>query len=129
MTTTAATGTSTAVVTVAGNDANAAIIGSGNGNEVAVVDGGGGNTGTVRRNRPGTKGEEFCRWAEEPFEEMDSTLAVQQHIQQVVRKDVTAVEDILDAPETQVSPNITPETLDTRFSMSTIHPGSVLGLA
>ena len=129
MTTTAATGTSTAAVTVAGNDANAAIIGSGNGNEVAVVDGGGGNTGTVRRNRPGTKGEEFCRWAEEPFEEMDSTLAVQQHIQQVVRKDVTAVEDILDAPETQVSPNITPETLDTRFSMSTIHPGSVLGLA
>ena len=104
MTTTAATGTSTAAVTVAGNDANAAIIGSGNGNEVAAVDGGGGNTGTVRRNRPGTKGEEFCRWAEEPFEEMDSTLAVQQHIQQVVRKDVTAVEDILDAPETQVSP-------------------------
>jgi len=99
MTTTAAAGTSTAVVTAAGNDANAAVIGSGNGNEVA--DGGGGNTGTVRRNRPGTKGEDFCRWVEEPFEEMDSTLAVQQHIQQVVRKDVTAIEDILDAPETQ----------------------------
>ena len=108
MTTTAAAGTSTAIATAAGNDANnaAAVIGSGNGNEAAVADGGGGggNTGTVRRNRPGTKGEEFCRWAEEPFEEMDSTLAVQQHIQQVVRKDVTAIEDILDAPETQVSP-------------------------
>jgi len=103
MTTTAAAGTSTAVATAAGNDANAAVIGSGNGNEAAVADGGGGsgNTGTVRRNRPGTKGEEFCRWVEEPFEEMDSTLAVQQHIQQVVRKDVTAIEDILDAPETQ----------------------------
>ena len=101
MTTTAAAGTSTAVVTAAGNDANAAVIGSGNGNEV-TDGGGGGNTGTVRRNRPGTKGEEFCRWVEEPFEEMDSTLAVQQHIQQVVRKDVTAIEDILDAPETQV---------------------------
>ena len=88
------------MVTAAGNDANAAVIGSGNGNEVA--DGGGGNTGTVRRNRPGTKGDDFCRWVEEPFEEMDSTLAVQQHIQQVVRKDVTAIEDILDAPETQV---------------------------
>ena len=100
MTTTAAAGTSTAVVTAAGNDANAAVIGSGNGNEVA--DGGGGNTGTVRRNRPGTKGDDFCRWVEEPFEEMDSTLAVQQHIQQVVRKDVTAIEDILDAPEMQV---------------------------
>lgn len=105
MTTTAAAGTSTAAATAAGNDANAAVIGSGNGNEPAVADGGGGggsgNTGTVRRNRPGTKGEEFCRWVEEPFEEMDSTLAVQQHIQQVVRKDVTAIEDILDAPETQ----------------------------
>jgi len=104
MTTTAAAGTSTAAATAAGNDANAAVIGSGNGNEPAVADGSGGgsgNTGTVRRNRPGTKGEEFCRWVEEPFEEMDSTLAVQQHIQQVVRKDVTAIEDILDAPETQ----------------------------
>ncbi|ODM87526.1 MOB kinase activator-like 4, partial [Orchesella cincta] len=29
----------------------------------------------VRRNRPGTKGAEFCKWPEEPFEEMDSTLA------------------------------------------------------
>ena len=75
MTTTAAAGTSTAAATAAGNDANAAVIGSGNGNEPAVADGGGGgsgNTGTVRRNRPGTKGEEFCRWVEEPFEEMDS---------------------------------------------------------
>ena len=106
MTTTAAAGTSTAVATAAGNDANAAVIGGGNGNEAAVADGGGGsgNTGTVRRNRPGTKGEEFCRWVEEPFEEMDSTLAVQQHIQQVVRKDVAAIEDILGAPETQVKP-------------------------
>ena len=105
MTTTAAAGTSTAAAaaTATGNDANPAAIGSGNGNEDAVADGGGrGNKGTVRRNRPGTKGEDFCRWAEEPFEEMDSTLAVQQHIQQVVRKDVTAIEDILDAPEMQV---------------------------
>ena len=106
MTTTAAAGTSTAAAaaTATGNDANSAAIGSGNGNEDAVADGGGGrgNKGTVRRNRPGTKGEDFCRWVEEPFEEMDSTLAVQQHIQQVVRKDVTAIEDILDAPEMQV---------------------------
>ena len=27
------------------------------------------------------------RWKEEPFDEMDSTLAVQQYIQQTIRKD------------------------------------------
>ena len=29
----------------------------------------------------------FDRWKEEPFDEMDSTLAVQQYIQQTIRKD------------------------------------------
>ena len=29
----------------------------------------------------------FLRWKEEPFDEMDSTLAVQQYIQQTIRKD------------------------------------------
>lgn len=32
---------------------------------------------------------------------MDSTLAVQQHIQQLIRKDYTAVDEILKAPESQ----------------------------
>ncbi|XP_023220089.1 MOB-like protein phocein [Centruroides sculpturatus] len=35
-------------------------------------------TNILRRNRPGTKAENFCHWPEESFEEMDSTLAVQQ---------------------------------------------------
>ena len=35
------------------------------------------------------------------FEEMDSTLAVQQYIQQLIRKDFTAVDDILKAPDSQ----------------------------
>merc|ERR1711962_142830 len=59
------------------------------------------NSSTVRRNRPGTKSSAFSRWPDETFEEMDSTLAVQQFIQQTIRKDVMDVEAILSAPETQ----------------------------
>lgn len=40
-------------------------------------------------------------WPEEPFEEMDSTLAVQMYIQQLVRKDPSNVELILTIPENQ----------------------------
>nr|CAG4649591.1 EOG090X0BA8 [Scapholeberis mucronata]SVE93811.1 EOG090X0BA8 [Scapholeberis mucronata] len=54
-----------------------------------------------RRNRPGTKSLEFYHWPEEMFEEMDSTLAVQQYIQQMIRKDFTAVDEILKAPDSQ----------------------------
>jgi len=38
---------------------------------------------------------------EEPFDEMDSTLAVQQYIQQTIRRDPQDVDVILTAPETQ----------------------------
>lgn len=55
----------------------------------------------VRRNRPGTKAAEYSRWPDQTFEEMDSTLAVQQYIQQTIRKNVMDVEAILTAPETQ----------------------------
>ena len=58
-------------------------------------------TGPVRRNRPGTKAADFSRWQDQTFEEMDSTLAVQQYIQQTIRKNVMDVESILTAPETQ----------------------------
>lgn len=40
-------------------------------------------SGVLRRNRPGTKASAYCQWPEESFENMDSTLAVQQYIQQV----------------------------------------------
>ena len=33
----------------------------------------------------GTCAQEFSTWQEEKFEEMDSTLAVQQYIQQIIR--------------------------------------------
>ncbi|NXY08131.1 PHOCN protein, partial [Pteruthius melanotis] len=37
-------------------------------------------TAVLRRNRPGTKAQDFYNWPDESFEEMDSTLAVQQLI-------------------------------------------------
>ncbi|XP_017788143.1 PREDICTED: MOB kinase activator-like 4 [Habropoda laboriosa] len=55
----------------------------------------------LRRNRPGTTAKDFCRWPDEPFEEMDSTLAVQQYIQQMIRKDPSNVDLILKMPEAQ----------------------------
>ena len=73
----------------------------------------------IRRNLPGTKMGNFSCWPEEAFEEMDSTLAVQQYIQQIIRKDpqgesfpgrklahfyprnIADVDHILTAPETQ----------------------------
>ncbi|CAG0882606.1 unnamed protein product [Cyprideis torosa] len=47
----------------------------------------------IRRNSPGTKAE--------AFEEMESTLAVQQYIQQTIREDPSAIEHILTPPENQ----------------------------
>ncbi|PVD30822.1 hypothetical protein C0Q70_10097 [Pomacea canaliculata] len=55
----------------------------------------------VRRNRPGTKSKDWCNWPDESFEEMDSTLAVQQFIQQAIRRDVSKVEEILTPPDGQ----------------------------
>ncbi|XP_016958161.1 MOB kinase activator-like 4 isoform X1 [Drosophila biarmipes] len=55
----------------------------------------------LRRNRPGTKSKDFCRWPDEPLEEMDSTLAVQQYIQQLIKRDPSNVELILTMPEAQ----------------------------
>ncbi|ALC42174.1 Mob4 [Drosophila busckii] len=55
----------------------------------------------LRRNRPGTKAKDFCRWPDEPLEEMDSTLAVQQYIQQLIKRDPSNVELILTMPEAQ----------------------------
>uniref|UniRef100_E0CX17 MOB family member 4, phocein n=1 Tax=Mus musculus TaxID=10090 RepID=E0CX17_MOUSE len=37
-------------------------------------------TAVLRRNRPGTKAQDFYNWPDESFDEMDSTLAVQQAI-------------------------------------------------
>eukprot|EP00794_Sanderia_malayensis_P003409 gene3409-3899_t len=55
----------------------------------------------IRRNRPGTKAENISAWLDEPFDEMDSTLAVQQHIQQMIRADNSKIEAILEPPDGQ----------------------------
>ncbi|CAB1445362.1 unnamed protein product [Pleuronectes platessa] len=55
----------------------------------------------LRRNRPGTKAKDFYNWPDESFEEMDSTLAVQQYIQQNIRSDCSNIDKILEPPEGQ----------------------------
>lgn len=55
----------------------------------------------VRRNRPGTSMKEWCNWTEEELEDMESTLAVQQFIQQLIKEDHTKVDSILKSPEQQ----------------------------
>lgn len=45
--------------------------------------------------------QEFCQWPDENFEEMDSTLVVQQYIQQLIRKDPSNVEKLLTMPDGQ----------------------------
>ncbi len=44
-----------------------------------------------RANVPGTKRAEFNQWPKLPFEDMDSSLCVQQHIQQIL---LTRPEDV-----------------------------------
>ncbi|MBN3282521.1 PHOCN protein, partial [Polyodon spathula] len=58
-------------------------------------------TAVLRRNRPGTKAQDFYNWPDESFEEMDSTLAVQQYIQQNIRTDCSNIDKILEPPEGQ----------------------------
>lgn len=55
----------------------------------------------VRRNRPGTTAKVWCQWPDETFEEMESTLAVQQYIQQIIKKDFSNVDEILTPPDGQ----------------------------
>jgi len=59
------------------------------------------NISILRRNRSGTKAQDMYLWQDEAFEEMDSTLAVQQYIQQLIREDNTKIEEILQPPEGQ----------------------------
>lgn len=45
--------------------------------------------------------QDFSRWPDEPFEEMDSTLAVQQYIQQMIRREPENIDWILSMPDAQ----------------------------
>lgn len=55
----------------------------------------------VRRNRPGTSVQAWSNWPDEELEEMESTLAVQQYIQQLIKDDHSKVNSILKSPEQQ----------------------------
>lgn len=55
----------------------------------------------LRRNNRGCKSKDFYNWPEQPFDEMDSPLAVQQYIQQLIHKDPSDVDRILKLPEGQ----------------------------
>ncbi|XP_068428982.1 MOB-like protein phocein isoform X3 [Clinocottus analis] len=50
---------------------------------------------------PGAMNPDFYNWQDESFEEMDSTLAVQQYIQQNIRSDCSNIDKILEPPEGQ----------------------------
>ena len=45
--------------------------------------------------------QNFYSWPDEAYEEMDSTLVVQQFIQQSIRRSHTNISTILTIPETQ----------------------------
>lgn len=55
----------------------------------------------LRRNPKGCKYDQFYSWDDEAFDEMESTLAVQQYIQQTIRKDPKNVDEILTPPTGQ----------------------------
>ncbi|KAF6030644.1 hypothetical protein EB796_011051 [Bugula neritina] len=55
----------------------------------------------IRRNRPGTKSSEWCNWPPQSFEEMDSTVLVQQYIQQLIKTETFNIDLILEPPEGQ----------------------------
>uniref|UniRef100_A0A2K6TID8 Uncharacterized protein n=1 Tax=Saimiri boliviensis boliviensis TaxID=39432 RepID=A0A2K6TID8_SAIBB len=58
-------------------------------------------TAELRWNRLGTKAQDFYNWPDESLEKMDSTLPVQQYIQQNVRADCSNIDKILEPPEGQ----------------------------
>uniref|UniRef100_A0A8W4FNJ4 Uncharacterized protein n=1 Tax=Sus scrofa TaxID=9823 RepID=A0A8W4FNJ4_PIG len=55
----------------------------------------------LRGNRPGTKAQDFSNWTDESFDEMDSTLAIQQYIQQNIRAYCFNTDNIPEPPETK----------------------------
>uniref|UniRef100_A0A2K5EXN8 Uncharacterized protein n=1 Tax=Aotus nancymaae TaxID=37293 RepID=A0A2K5EXN8_AOTNA len=59
------------------------------------------NEAVLKWNRLGTKAQDFYNWPDESLEKMDSTLPVQQYIQQNVRADCSNIDKILEPPEGQ----------------------------
>lgn len=55
----------------------------------------------VRRNAPGTRESEFNNWSWLDINDMDGTLSVQQHLQQVINKDPADISSLLEMPKNQ----------------------------
>ncbi len=53
----------------------------------------------MRANPAGTKRAEFNNWPVQSFEEMESSLCIQQHIQQLLRRKPSDVEAVLKLPK------------------------------
>lgn len=62
---------------------------------------GAGDDNIIRRNNRGCKSRDFYNWPEQPFEEMDSPLAVQQYIQQLINRNPADIDEILRLPDGQ----------------------------
>ncbi|KAJ3162662.1 hypothetical protein HDU86_003635 [Geranomyces michiganensis] len=53
------------------------------------------------RNRPGIRQEDWSQWTLPPLDQIESSFLAQQYIQSLVRKDPSAIKDIVDVPEGQ----------------------------
>ncbi|KAL6077472.1 MOB member 4, phocein [Balamuthia mandrillaris] len=51
-----------------------------------------------RRNRPGTKNKDMFKWADLPVEKLDGPLAVEELLQQLIRKDPANIEALIALP-------------------------------
>ncbi|KAI8050398.1 Mob1/phocein [Syncephalis plumigaleata] len=58
-------------------------------------------TQAPRRNRPGTKGEDYNQWRECTFEEIKSPLALQEYLQELLRIDRSNIDRLLQMPPGQ----------------------------
>ncbi|TPX31676.1 hypothetical protein SmJEL517_g05040 [Synchytrium microbalum] len=53
------------------------------------------------RNRAGIRQEDWSNWAPTPLEDIDSTFALQQYLQEQIRQDSSAITKLIQVPDTQ----------------------------
>ncbi|XP_004342599.1 preimplantation protein 3 [Capsaspora owczarzaki ATCC 30864] len=71
----------------------------------------------VRRNRPGTTREAFNNWPDQPLADMDTTLAVQQFIQQGVRAHYAKLAELLAKKASFASTEAYDEAVDREIEL------------
>ncbi|TPX60296.1 hypothetical protein PhCBS80983_g01865 [Powellomyces hirtus] len=55
----------------------------------------------IWRNRPGIRQEDWSQWPLIPLDQIESTFLAQQYIQGLIRKDASAIKEIVEVPESQ----------------------------